>query len=73
MSGPNYPAAVNEVGYAGGVIGGEGKDWNPTVGENIEQQIARHQAEITRLEGMRKTLEPLLHMRIQDLRQAMHF
>lgn len=44
-----------------------------TVGENIDQKIAMHKAEIERLEKSKETLGPLLKMKISDIRQAMNY
>lgn len=44
-----------------------------TVGENIDQKIAGYKAEIARLEASKATLGPLLHMKIEDLRNAMQY
>lgn len=45
-----------------------------TVRQNIDGQIERAKAEVTRLEGIRDRMAPeLLDQRIMDLRQAMQF
>lgn len=46
---------------------------NPTVEENIDAKINMLKAEIVRLEESKKTLAPLLHMRIRDIREAMNY
>ena len=48
-------------------------DENPTVGENIDRKISYLRAEIERLEQSKIDLEPLLKMRIRDIRQAMDY
>lgn len=63
----------NMVGYANEAKQARLIDHNPTVGENIDRQIAIHQEQIARLEASKKTLSPLLDMKIGDLRQAMSF
>lgn len=47
--------------------------YNPTVGENIDAKIEMHRKEIERLEESKKTLGPLLGMRISDIRDAMNY
>ena len=42
-----------------------------TVGENIDLKIRRLEEQIQRLRESKRTLEPLLRMRISDLREAM--
>jgi uncharacterized small protein (DUF1192 family) len=46
---------------------------NPTVGENLEMRIKMLKEELARLEASRDTLQPLLAMRIRDIRDAMNF
>lgn len=48
-------------------------DHNPTVEENIDARINSMKAEIARLEESKKTLGPLLPMRISDIRSAMNY
>lgn len=48
-------------------------DRNPTVGENIDTRIAHLVREIERLEESKKTLGPLLDMKIRDIRDAMNY
>lgn len=48
-------------------------DRNPTVEENIDMKISMLQKEIARLEESKKTLAPLLSMRIRDIREAMSY
>lgn len=56
-----------------GLIGGAQIDRNPTVEENIDSKIAMLRTEIDRLEESKKTLAPLLGMRIRDIQEAMRF
>ena len=56
-----------------GLIGGAQIDRNPTVVENIDAKIAMLLKEIERLEESKKTLAPLLGMRIRDIQEAMRF
>jgi uncharacterized small protein (DUF1192 family) len=56
---------------AGQLIGG--RDHNPTVEENIDAKISTLRQEIERLEESKKTLAPLLGMRIRDIAEAMRF
>ena len=44
-----------------------------TVGENIDAKINGLKEAIVRLEESKKTLSPLLEMRISDLRDAMSY
>lgn len=46
---------------------------NPTVEENINRKIKYHQMEIARLEEAKKTMQPLLHMKIGDMREVMSY
>jgi uncharacterized small protein (DUF1192 family) len=46
---------------------------NYTVVENINNKIAQLNAEIARLEESKKTLAPLLDMKIRDIREAMNY
>lgn len=67
---------MTESGYAMSpkTLGGiKRMDENPTVEENINRKIDRHQKEIERLEQSKLDLGPLLKMRIQDIRQAMDY
>lgn len=48
-------------------------DYNPTVGENLDNRIANLKAELARLEASKETLGPLLNMRIRDIRDAMNY
>jgi hypothetical protein len=47
----------------------------PTVGQNIDNQIQRHQEAINRLEATRANLDKanLLNLKISDLREAMNY
>jgi hypothetical protein len=68
--------AQNALGYyqKGMVVGGEQcVDRNPTVEENIDRRIAQLKAELANLEESKKTLGPLLPMRISDIRRAMSY
>lgn len=57
----------------GQIVGGAQIDRNPTVEENIDAKIAMLRQEIDRLEESKKTLAPLLGMRIRDIQEAMRF
>jgi hypothetical protein len=46
---------------------------NPTVEENIDNRIRFFKEEIARLEQSKIDLQPLLKMRIQDIRSAMDY
>lgn len=48
-------------------------DQNFTVEENIDNKIQMLLKEIERLEQSKETLNPLLSMRIRDIREAMSF
>ena len=48
-------------------------DRNPTVKENIDTKIAMLRKEIERLEESKKTLGPLMAMKIRDIREAMNY
>lgn len=50
-----------------------GQDYNPTVGENLDNRIAALETELARLKASRESLGPLLAMRIRDIRDAMSF
>jgi UDP:flavonoid glycosyltransferase YjiC (YdhE family) len=49
------------------------QDYNPTVGENLDDRIKQVEAELARLKASRETLGPLLQMRIRDIRDAMSY
>lgn len=49
------------------------QEYNPTVGENLDNRIASLRAELTRLEAAKESLGPLLNMRIRDVRDAMSY
>lgn len=44
-----------------------------TVSENIDAKIEMLKKEIQRLEESKKTLAPLMDMRIRDIREAMNY
>ena len=46
---------------------------SPTVEENIDNRIRAFKEEIARLEQSKIDLQPLLKMRIQDIRSAMDY
>jgi hypothetical protein len=46
---------------------------NPTVEENINRKIKYHQMEIARLEAAKQTMQPLLHMKLGDMREVMSY
>ena len=56
----------------GAILGGN-VEHNPTVVENIDAKIAMLRKEIERLEESKKTLAPLLGMKIRDIREAMSY
>lgn len=70
----SYPV---EAAYKGNIIGGsnmkQGIDYNPTVGENIDNRIAQLKSEIKRLEESKEQLGPLLPMKISAIRNAMNY
>lgn len=72
----NYANQIAEKQACYGTLGrglADCVDQNPTVGENIDKRIASMKAEIERLEESKKTLGPLLPMRISDIRNAMNY
>lgn len=54
-------------------FGTERVDTNPTIEENIDSKINMFKKEIKRLEESKKTLSPLLAMKIRDIRDAMNY
>ena len=66
---------VNAICYQNKELIQAGKtlDFNPTVEENIDTRIAHLKAELANLEESKKTLGPLLPMRISDIRRAMNY
>jgi hypothetical protein len=50
-----------------------GIDHNPTVEENIDNRIHSLRMELARLEDSKIELQPLLNMRIRDIRMAMDY
>lgn len=56
----------------GSILGGQ-LDRNPTVEENIDAKIAMLRKEIERLEESKKSLAPLMGMKIRDIREAMSY
>lgn len=54
-------------------LGGIDKMDNPTVEENINRKIRYHQQEIARLEAAKQTMQPLLHMKLGDMREVMSY
>lgn len=50
-----------------------GIDHNPTVEENIDNRIHELKMELARLEQSKIDLQPLLKMRIRDIRSAMDY
>lgn len=67
-----YGNDMVEKQCAQGVLGGQ-LDRNPTVEENIDTKIAMLRKEIERLEESKKTLGPLMGMKIRDIREAMNY
>jgi uncharacterized small protein (DUF1192 family) len=67
----DYPRAYEEK--LGQCIGTERVDTNPTIEENIDTKINMLKKEIERLEDSKKTLAPLLAMKIRDIRDAMNY
>lgn len=51
----------------------KGIDYNPTVEENIDNRIHALKMELDRLEQSKIDLQPLLKMRIRDIRSAMDY
>ena len=65
----NYPEASDaKVGMA--IHPGSN---DRTVAENIDVKIAALKKEIDRLEASKKTLAPLMDMKIRDIREAMSY
>jgi len=64
----NYPQEAAAKGLA---IAGAQSD--RTVSENIDAKIEMLKKEIQRLEESKKTLAPLMDMRIRDIREAMSY
>ncbi len=48
-------------------------DYDPTVGENLDQRIAHLEHELARAKASKESLGPLLNMKIRDLRRAMDY
>lgn len=67
----DYPRAYEEK--AVNCVGTERVDTNPTIEENIDTKINMLKKEIERLEESKKTLAPLLAMKIRDIRDAMNY
>ncbi len=65
----NYPTTSPQ--QALGAIAGSQPD--RTVSENIDAKIAMLKKEIARLEESKKTLAPLMDMKIRDIREAMTY
>jgi len=66
-----YPETQAKMAIAGGQMGMNAIDTNPTVEENIDRRIAHLRAELERMEQSKVDLAPLLKMRIRDVRNAM--
>lgn len=52
---------------------GTGPQWNPTVGENLDNKIKQLEDALVALRQSKIDMAPLLNMRIRDVRQAMDF
>jgi uncharacterized small protein (DUF1192 family) len=68
-----YSYAIEKQRNAMAAHGVQAIDENPTVQENIDRKIALLRREIDRLEQSKTDLNPLLQMRIRDIRQAMDY
>ena len=66
----DYPRAYEEKAMQ---CTAERVDINPTIEENIDTKINMLKKEIERLEESKKTLAPLLAMKIRDIRDAMNY
>jgi len=55
------------------MVGPKINDHNPTVEENIDNRIHALKMELARLEQSKIDLQPLLKMRIRDIRSAMDY
>lgn len=55
------------------MVGPKANDHNPTVEENIDNRIHSLKMELARLEQSKIDLQPLLKMRIRDIRSAMDY
>ena len=62
-----------QIAKQANLVGAQGIDHNPTVGENIDERIRYYESEIVRLKQSKEDLAPLLKMRIRDIRQAMDY
>jgi len=71
----NYAGNSIEKTYAAEaqLMKGQGIDHNPTVEENIDNRIHTLKMELARLEQSKIDLQPLLKMRIRDIRSAMDY
>jgi hypothetical protein len=67
----NYAGNTIEKQYAAEAP--RGLDHNPTVEENIDNRIHALKMELARLEQSKIDLQPLLKMRIRDIRSAMDY
>jgi hypothetical protein len=67
----NYMGNIEMVSKTEAQLRGIGH--NPTVEENIDNRIRAFKEEIVRLEQSKIDLQPLLKMRIQDIRSAMDY
>ena len=56
-----------------GMLGTQRIDHNPSVEENIDEQIRYHELEIVRLKQSKEDLAPLLKMRVRDICQAVGY
>ena len=72
----NYAGNTIEKQYAAEAQIGmrdKGIEHNPTVEENIDNRIHALKMELARLEQSKIDLQPLLKMRIRDIRSAMDY
>ena len=69
----NYAGNPIEKTYAAEAQLMKGIDHNPTVEENIDNRIHALKMELARLEQSKIDLQPLLKMRIRDIRSAMDY
>lgn len=60
--------------YLGGAPSPLGKQYDPTIRENLDRRIAEHKKCVEELERIKAAMpENMIDMKIQDLRQAMQF
>jgi len=75
MYGLGQDVAEKQLAYANQICDAKTPFVEPTIGENIERQIAQHKAAILRLEETKKSMKAanLLNLKISNLREAMSY